>query len=184
MSWRWCGYSGSAAPRSCRCWSAWRSSAGPTGARDIVMANTAPSWKGLPTLAAILIAVSIWATVAWYWARVTVQYAPAQSAAAASLHQRWHGRLACKLQAPASGTAAMLSVALTLWQGPQTLCQCRRRTIIEPVALPTASGCLYPRHCRRCLHRGEQSRSHCAMAGQAKRLVGPQWLPDRSLAPE
>src|SRR5258708_1992806 len=83
-------------------------------ARDIVIADASWSWKSLPTLLAIPIAVTIWALIAWYWARVTVQYALINPPPPLP-HQSWHALLT--VQTPRLiGTAAMLSVALAFWQ--------------------------------------------------------------------
>lgn len=84
-------------------------------ARDIVVADTVPSFENLRPLLGILIAVTIWATVAWYWARVTVQHGFVNPVPADPIQQPWHGWLTVELPRWI-GTAGMLSVALAFWQ--------------------------------------------------------------------
>jgi hypothetical protein len=86
-------------------------------ARDIVVAGGVPSPANLPTLFAILIAVTIWSTVAWYWARITLEYTFLNPPLVdpQPWQQRWHGRLTVEVPR-AIGTLGMLSVAFAFWQ--------------------------------------------------------------------
>src|SRR4051794_36033114 len=76
-------------------------------ARDIVVADTLPSLDNWRALVGILIAVTIWSTVAWYWARVTVQHGFVNPLPADPEQRPWHGWLTVELPRWI-GTAGML----------------------------------------------------------------------------
>lgn len=82
-------------------------------ARDIVVADAVPSLRNWLRMVIILVAVSFWSTVAWYWARVTVQYSKINPKPAE--YPEWHGLLTVEVPR-LIGTAGMLSVALAFWQ--------------------------------------------------------------------
>lgn len=82
-------------------------------ARDIVVADAVPALKNWLRMFIILAAVTLWSTVAWYWARITVQYSLINPKP--SKYQDWHGLLTVEVPR-VIGTAGMLSVALAFWQ--------------------------------------------------------------------
>lgn len=86
-------------------------------ARDIVVAGGVPSRANLSALVAVLVAVTIWSTVAWYWARITLEYTFLNPPLVnpRPWQQWWHGRLTVEVPR-AIGTLGMLSVALAFWQ--------------------------------------------------------------------
>jgi hypothetical protein len=82
-------------------------------ARDIVIADAVPARRNWLPMLIILVAVTVWSTVAWYWARITVQYTPINPQPAQ--YKEWHGQLTVEVPR-LIGTAGMLSVALAYWQ--------------------------------------------------------------------
>ena len=82
-------------------------------ARDIVVADAIPARQNWLRMFIILAAVTVWSTVAWYWARITVQYSLINPQP--SKYQNWHGLLTVEVPRVV-GTAGMLSVALAFWQ--------------------------------------------------------------------
>jgi hypothetical protein len=147
-------------------------------ARDIVIADAAPSRKGLPALVATLVAVTIWATIAWYWARVTVQFALINPPPPLP-HQRWHGWLTVEVPR-LIGTAAMLSVALAFWKA-RTLYSYAgddkhaSRFLVLMFAYMAIAGIFYI---------AVRNRERIVLWLIKKRIVGPSWLPDRNLTTE
>jgi hypothetical protein len=84
-------------------------------ARDIVVADAVPSLRNWPRMVAILVAVGIWAFVAWYWARVMVQYSYLNPRPTLPADLPWHARLTTEVPR-VIGMVAMLSVAAAFWE--------------------------------------------------------------------
>jgi hypothetical protein len=146
-------------------------------ARDIVIAGATPSWKGMPALIAILIAVTIWATIAWYWARVTVQYTLINPPPPLP-HQRWHAWLT--VEAPRLiGTAAMLSVALAFWQAHKLYSYAGDESGARFLGLM----CLYIAIAG-IFYIVVRNREQIVRWLIEKNIVSPSWLPDRTLSTE
>ncbi|MBI2739733.1 MAG: hypothetical protein HYX38_24695 [Rhodospirillales bacterium] len=147
-------------------------------ARDIVIADAAPSRKGWPALLTTLIAVTIWATIAWYWARVTVQFTWINPPPPLP-HRRWHGWLTVEVPR-LIGTAAMLSVALAFWKA-RTLYDYAgddkhaTRFLVLAIAYVAIAGIFY---------MVVRERERIARWLKNKGIVGSSWLPDRDLTTE
>ena len=143
-------------------------------ARDIVVANAAISRHNVGSLVAILVAVTTWSTVAWYWARVTVQYAPINPVPPPP-RDAWHAALSAEVPR-LIGTAGMLSVALAFRQaaklhaiaGDIDNADNFRGAMWMYVAL---AGLFYI---------AVRNRGPIARWLVARGMVGPGWLPDRS----
>ncbi len=143
-------------------------------ARDIVVANAALSLRNFPSLLAILVAVTIWSTVAWYWARVTVQYAPINPPAAPP-RDSWQAVLSEEIPR-LIGTAGMLSVALAFWQAFKLHDTAgdtdnARRFLGAMVFYVGFAGLFYA---------AVRNRRRISRLLVAKNLVGPAWLPVRA----
>lgn len=143
-------------------------------ARDIVVANAALSLRNIPTLLAILAAVTIWSTVAWYWARVTVQYAPINPARPPP-QDRWHAALSVEIPRLV-GTAGMLSVALAFWQASKLHAAAEdtdgaNRFLGAALFYVAFAGLFYI---------VVRNRSRIARRLVARNVVGPGWLPVRT----
>ena len=146
-------------------------------ARDIVIADAAPSWKGLPALLATLVAVTIWSTIAWYWARVTVQYTVINPPP--PTHQRWHGLLTVEMPR-LIGTAGMLSVALAFWKAHELYSYAGDdkhafRFLVLMCLYIAIAGIFYI---------VVRNRERIVLWLIKKGIVGQSWLPDRTLSTE
>lgn len=90
-------------------------------ARDIVIAISSPKEGGLP----IPLAVLLWASMGWYWARITLEFVKGEAARAPAAVDpevatwgwapRWHGFWSNQLPR-VIGALAIFSVALAFWR--------------------------------------------------------------------
>ena len=143
-------------------------------ARDIVVANAAFSWTNIPALLAILVAVTVWSTFAWYWARITVQYAPINPPPDPP-QDRWHATLSAEIPR-LIGTAGMLSVALAFWQASRLH---KAAGAIDEANNFLGAACLYVALAG-LFYIVVRNRSRIAQKLVDKKVVGPGWLPDRT----